>query len=251
MLAVHARLGHDGGAVHDLAAVPAPSGHALAGHVSAGDVGKAGQEHVHAIVLDGSSTLSPLLTVDLPMWALMCVAMMVPAALPAIHHVGVNSLRWRRQRAIATFLLAYLSVWWAFGLVVLPAVHLLDDRLPRGQLTMATALLSAAWLVSPPLVFFRRACHLTVPLPPRGRRAVAGCVRFGLRHGLACVGVCGPLMLLTATLLHGPVIWMVLLTTLVLANKRLPRGRRPGVVQLPLVAIRRPFSRAAMHPRSP
>jgi hypothetical protein len=45
---------------------------------------------------------------------------MIPTALPAIRHVGQNSLRWRRQRAMALFLLAYVGTWSAVGLALLP-----------------------------------------------------------------------------------------------------------------------------------
>jgi predicted metal-binding membrane protein len=227
VLDLHGRLGHAGHGAEQ-ATLVGP------GQVHAGHLHAAGG----AVVLGGPYTLSPVISEDLPMWALMCVAMMVPAVLPAVNHVGVNTLRWRRQRAIATFLVAYLFVWWGFGLVVLPVLHLLDDRLRPWQLTAGAALLAAGWLVTPALVYCRRACHRTVPLPPRGRRAVEGCVRFGLVHGLACVGVCGPLMLLMATLLHAQVVWMVVLTALVLANKLLPRRLRPGAVRLPARVMR-------------
>jgi predicted metal-binding membrane protein len=56
----------------------------------------------------------------------MCVAMMLPVALPAVKHVVDGSLRRRRPRAAALFVAAYLSVWTAAGLVALPVVSLLQ-----------------------------------------------------------------------------------------------------------------------------
>jgi len=209
---------------------------AATGLVPAGHPGPGG----HVVVLGGPFALPPVLARDLPLWALMCVAMMVPAAMPAVRHVALNSVRWRRQRAVATFLVAYLGVWWGFGLLVLPLLRLLDDRVEPWHATVAAGLLSAGWLVSPALIRCRRACHRTVPLPLRGRAAVEGCLRFGLVHGFACVGVCGPLMLVMATVLHASAAWMVVLTALVLANKLLPRRLRPGAVRLSAVAARKP-----------
>jgi predicted metal-binding membrane protein len=162
----------------------------------------------------------------LPLWTLMCVAMMIPAALPAARHVGLNSLRRRRQRAITGFLVAYLMLWSAFGLLALPALELLRREVPNWQLVAGTSSIAVIWALSPLQVWCRRACHRTVPLPPHGWRAHAGCLRFGLRHGLACIGVCGPLMLVMAVLLHASLVWMILLSVLVVAAKLAPRRFR-------------------------
>ena len=55
-------------------------------------------------------------------WVLMSVAMMGPAALAGVRHTGLNSLRWRRGRAMAEFAVAYLAVWAIFGAVALAFV---------------------------------------------------------------------------------------------------------------------------------
>lgn len=165
---------------------------------------------------------------DLPLWTVMCVAMMVPTALPAVRHVATNSLRWRRQRAIAGFLAAYLAVWVAFGLVVLPALALARGRLPGdGDAVLAVALgAAAAWLLMPYQRGFLAACHRTVPLPPTGWRAAAGCARFGLRHGAACLGACWPLMLVMAVVLHESLLWMVALAAITIMVRLMPRSDR-------------------------
>lgn len=166
------------------------------------------------------------LAATLPLWTLMSVAMMVPVALPAVRHVAANSLRWRRQRAIAEFLVAYIAVWIAFGLVALPAAALVDGWI-SAKVTLVAALgTAAAWQLVPYRRRFVRACHRTVPLPPRGWLAAAGCARFGLRQGRACVGVCWPLMLVMALVMHQSLVWMVALALIVIARKRLPRAER-------------------------
>lgn len=163
---------------------------------------------------------------NLPMWTVTCVAMMVPTALPAVRHVGLNSLRWRRQRSIAVFLSAYLGLWVLFGLVALVLSALVDGR-PTANLALAAGLAAAGgWLALPGQQRFRRACHRTVPLPPTGWRAARGCARFGLRHGAACVGMCWPLMLVMALVAHGSVLWMIALTGAAAAVKLLPHGQR-------------------------
>jgi predicted metal-binding membrane protein len=141
-----------------------------------------GIEASHMVV-----SLSPL---DLLAWVVMVVAMMVPLVWPAARHVGLNSLRWRRQRAISMFLTMYVAVWTIFGVVVLLAFGLLP--IPGTPALGAALIVAALWQLTPQQLYFRWACHRTVPLPPRGWPAVVGDFRFGLRQGLACVGVCWP-----------------------------------------------------------
>lgn len=159
-------------------------------------------------------------------WALMCVAMMVPAALPALAHVGTNSLRRRRQRAMAGFAAVYLAVWTGYG-ALLAASAPLWSRLP-GDAVLACALaLAAAWQST---VHKRRAlrdCHRSSPLPQSGPRAMTGTVRFGLRHGGACLRSCWALMAVMAAAGGGTgmLAWMALLTGIVTAERF---TRRPG-----------------------
>jgi predicted metal-binding membrane protein len=168
----------------------------------------------------------PSVLATLPMWTVMCIAMMVPAALPAVRHVGTNSLRWRQQRAIVEFLAGYVGVWVAFGVVTLSALALVDGRIPSDGVLAAALGAAAVWQVLPYQRYFLRACHRTVPLPPRGWRAAAGCARFGFRHGRACLGVCGPLMVIMAVVIHHSVLWMAILTAASTALRLLPRSQR-------------------------
>jgi predicted metal-binding membrane protein len=160
-------------------------------------------------------------------WALMCVAMMVPVALPAVRHVAANSLRRRRGAAVVQFLAAYLLVWVAFGALVLAALPT-----PAHWLLPVALGLAAVWQVQPWLRWFLWACHRTVPLPPRGWRAVRGSLRFGFRHGLVCVGVCWPFMLAMAALTGASglaqVAWMAVLAPLAAITRLVPRSRGWG-----------------------
>lgn len=164
--------------------------------------------------------------VALGRWAVMCVAMMVPTTFPAVRHVARNSLGWRRRRAVAWFLAGYVGVWALAGIPFL-ALAAAAHRVVSPEVVLLGALvLAAAWLVLPYQRRFLVACHRTVPLPPRGRRAVTGAVRFGLSQGSACIGMCWPLMFAAAVVVHGDVVWMAALTVLVLARRTLPRPSR-------------------------
>ncbi|MGW2271459.1 copper chaperone [Streptomyces yangpuensis] len=157
---------------------------------------------------------------SLTMWTLMCVAMMLPAALPALAHVGENSLRRRRQRAMAGFAAVYLTVWTGYGALLLATAPLWSR--PPGRAVAAGALaLAAAWQLT---VHKRRAlrdCHRSSPLPLSGPRAAAGTVRFGLRHGGACLRSCWALMAVMAAAGGGGAMlaWMALLTGIVAAER--------------------------------
>lgn len=187
-------------------------------HAGPAGLASAGYHHgVHA---------RPSVLATLPIWTVMCIAMMVPAALPAVRHVGTNSLRWRQQRAIVEFLVVYVGVWVAFGVATLSALALVGGRLPSDVVLAAALGAAAVWQVLPYQRYFLRACHRTVPLPPRGWRATAGCARFGFRHGRACLGVCGPLMVVMAVVIHQNVLWMAILTAASTALRLLPQSER-------------------------
>jgi predicted metal-binding membrane protein len=160
-------------------------------------------------------------TTTLTAWTLMCVAMMVPVVLPALRHVAVNSLRRRQGRAMAVFLAGYLAVWVVAGAVLLPLFALP----PQPVLLTGVLLFAALWQLLPARRACMRACHRTVPLPPTGWRAARGDLRFGLRHGVGCLGVCGPLMAVMAVPgTHHP-LWMFGVTGAVLLTRYPPRWR--------------------------
>jgi predicted metal-binding membrane protein len=169
----------------------------------------------------------PLLS-GLPMWGLMAGAMMLPTALPAVRHVGVNSLYWRRRRAMAEFVAVYLAVWTGFGILVLGP---LSSLMPTDSgLALAAALsLAALWQLTPPKRRAQRACHRARPLPPYGWRASAGVARFGLFNGGACLASCWALMLTMAVVSSARLAWMAVLTAVVLIEKTNLKPRRTAL----------------------
>lgn len=205
---LHATAGHDGHAAGLGGAADAHHGHV--GH-------GAGASDMHVALI-------PLTPVEVLAWTVMVTAMMVPLVWPAVRHVGLNSLRWRRQRAITVFLAVYVAVWTGFGAVVLLARDLFPVP-PERAFAVALAV-AALWQLSPQQRRFRWECHRTVPLPPRGVPAFIGDVRFGLRQGLACLGVCWPLMLAMALVAGATALWMVMLTAAMACAKLLPRSYR-------------------------
>ncbi len=173
--------------------------------------------------LGGGATLSSApavasLAASLPMWALMAVAMMLPTALPAVRHVAVNSLYWRRRRAMLEFIAVYLGIWALFSTLVL---GLAASRVPSGSVFVLPVALAVAaiWQLTPLKRRALRACHRPRALPPYGWRASAGVARFGLGNGGACLGSCWALMLAMATVGSARLAWMVALTGLIAIEK--------------------------------
>jgi predicted metal-binding membrane protein len=160
---------------------------------------------------DGSLTLA-----GLGSWTAMAVAMMGPVALAAARHVGVNALRWRRQRAIAEFGLAYVSVWTLAGVAILALVA----EAPSWTWWFVSALtLAAGWQLTPMKRRALQACHRTVPLRPRGWPARRSCLAFGLRHGAACVASCWPLMVAMTFVTAGQLLWTAAFAALIVAER--------------------------------
>jgi len=148
-----------------------------------------------------------------PMWTLMSGAMMLPAAMPAVRHVNVNSLYWRRRRATVEFVLSFLALWTLFSLLVL---YPLSERVPTGSATVIAALLlAAAWQLTPYKWRALRACHRASPLPSRGWRASLATARFGIRNGSACLASCWAIMAVVAILGPSALLVMVAATAVV------------------------------------
>lgn len=161
----------------------------------------------------------------IPMWAVMVSAMMLPAAAPAVRHVAVNSLSWRRGRAVSMFVAVYAAVWIAFGFLAMAAAAALSLP-PSGMLLVVALAFAGVWELTP---LKRRAlnrCHSTSPLPPKGWRAHLGVTRFALRHGAACVASCWATMLVMFTAQSGRLLWCLGFTATTAIDKLTLKPRR-------------------------
>jgi predicted metal-binding membrane protein len=180
-----------------------------------------------AMAMNGEPAPRAILA-GLPGWTLMAVAMMVPIALPALRHVGLNSIRRRRQWAMALYFAAYVALWALFGILVLAGAWGVRQAsgLDDAALLPAALAVAAGWQLTRAK---RRAlirCRRTVALPPVGRRADAGCVRFALAQGQRCVTSCWALMAVVAFVDEAALVWMAGLTALIPAEELTRAGRR-------------------------
>jgi predicted metal-binding membrane protein len=175
-------------------------------------------------------------------WCVMVLAMMVPAAVPAVRRVAFDSLRRRRLRAMTVFLAGYVALWVAFGLATIALITAVDavPAVDRGLVAAALLLVAAGYELTSRKRRFLRSCHLPAALPPTGWRADAACARFGVRQACACLGSCGLLMLAMAAAGHGALLLVVLVSAIVAARTLLVAGTklgRPAAVALLVASL--------------
>ena len=178
------------------------------------------------------------------MWAVMMVAMMLPAATPMILvFATVNRKRSEGAGAphvnIPLFVLAYLAVWTAFSVAAalaqwgLHAAALLSGDAMRAAPFVGGVLLAAAggYQVTPLKYACLARCQSPVGfLLSEWREGNRGAFVMGLRHGLFCLGCCWVLM---ALLFVGGVMnlaWVAAIAGFVLLEKVLPAGRLVSVI---------------------
>jgi predicted metal-binding membrane protein len=185
-------------------------------------------------------------------WTLMCVAMMLPTAVPLLRRVG--GLRQERAAGmLAACALGFVTVWSAAGaalrlliLLVLPFIEMAVGAANAPVLLAAVALAGGgAYLLSP----FALACATACQTPMgfiarhwgRPRNDLHTALAIGLDYGRSCFGCCWPLMLaMSLFALHGA---MTMLTATLFmlwlkqaaANRRVLRGLGAALIALALL----------------
>ena len=126
-------------------------------------------------------------------WTGMVVAMMVPTLTGSLRNIALRSYRLRRARALALYLVGYLSCWVLAGL---PVVALLEWPGATDRRAAAAAFaLAAIWALVPARARCHLLCHRRIALRPVGIAADVDSLRQGVVSGAPCVAMCWPLML--------------------------------------------------------
>ena len=172
-------------------------------------------------------------------WLVMVVAMMVPATLPMLRVLGLNSMWERRYRAPALFLATYVGIWLAFGVVAIAAWSLIGTggagtETGADTATAVALLVAAAWHLTRWHGRFIKRGHLELPLAPRNPAADRSCVRFGAYHARQCVGSCWPIMVAMVPA-HG--LALMAAATIVTSWERSARKPRREVSAAAIAAI--------------
>lgn len=128
-------------------------------------------------------------------WLLMLAAMMLPTLTAPIFHVYERSFRNQRFRSLSMFVAGYSMIWMLVGLFMLAAQYALKAMFPSSYgPIVAVGLLAFVWQCSP----LKQRClnrnHNHAELIAFGVAADLSAFRFGVTHGLWCVGSCWALM---------------------------------------------------------
>ena len=177
------------------------------------------------------------------MWAVMMVAMMIPAAAPMLSVYRQIYRGPRAEIAALMFACGYLASWTLFSLLAAGLQWLLHSRgVLHGHLLETGAEITAWLLIATgtyQLTPFKEACLARCRSPigyfmGHWREGPAGGWWLGWRHGLFCIGCCWMLMLLMFAGGAMSVLTMAMLCAFIIAERVLPAGpwsaRLPGVL---------------------
>ncbi len=176
------------------------------------------------------------------MWAVMMVAMMLPATTPVILLVLATLRRRGDGRALLTayvFIAGYLLAWTAFSFIAATvqfalhrsAIMAMDMRLRPGIAGALVLIVAGIFQFSP----LKNAClsHCRSPLDALSRywrEGMTGALRAGFHHGIYCTGCCWLLMLILFVVGVMNLAWVAALAALVLLEKATPQGQLIGRV---------------------
>jgi predicted metal-binding membrane protein len=195
--------------------------------------GLAAALHHHALI-EAGPPLWIAIPVFLLVWQIMVAAMMLPASLPAMRSVTDAIPRLGRLRAELAFLTGFLAIWVGFGLSAF-----LGDMVVHRVVDSTPWLASRPWLIEAGVLALaggyqflpRKQRELETCRHPRAHvrsaeQTLGGAARFGLAHGIACVGASWALMLLMFGEGFGGTAWMVALTVVMVLETTLASPRR-------------------------
>ena len=162
--------------------------------------------HAHPIALPGptlSSAWFDLLLAHNPLallavgWALMTAAMMAPLLIAPVRYIRDRSFARRRARSIILFVAGYVAIWMAAGALLLSLMLVVRSVADGSSVAAAIiAAIAVVWQCSPVKQRCLNRGHAHPELAATGSTADVAVLRFGLTHGLWCVGSCWALMLM-------------------------------------------------------
>ena len=166
-------------------------------------------------------------------WLVMMIAMMFPSVAPTVlMHARIVRSRGEGAAPTVSFVLGYLAVWTAAGLVPLTVIQLLGSSiaapvsgwLPR--LGGAVVLVAGLYQVTP----LKNAC-LSACRSPLGfvmthdfGGGSPAAARAGMSHGLYCLGCCWALMAVLAVLGLMNLAWMATFAAVFFLEKNWRQG---------------------------
>jgi predicted metal-binding membrane protein len=165
-------------------------------------------------------------------WAVMMVAMMIPATLPLIllyRHLARQRLSQAQARiGTAILLVGYVAVWAIVGLPVFAYNVLSSAAGSLGAVLPALLLIVGGAYQFTPL---KRICHARCSSPlfflmRNWRPGATGALRLGVIHGADCLGCCAGIMAGLVALGMMNLIWMLTAAVIIFVEKTIPGSHR-------------------------
>jgi predicted metal-binding membrane protein len=165
-------------------------------------------------------------------WAVMMVAMMVPATLPLIllyRTIARDRLSLGRARVgMVALLVGYIAVWTAVGLPVYAYALFAEGAGPLATVLPALLLVVGGIYQFTPL---KRICHARCSGPlfflmNNWRPRTTGALRLGALHGIDCLGCCAGLMVGLVALGTMNLAWVLTAALIIFAEKTIPGSHR-------------------------
>ena len=180
--------------------------------------------------MSGMAMVSPVAGAALFMttWLVMLVAMMVPAMAPmVVAYQRITAARPGGAVLVALFVLGYLVVWFAAGLVPLAFNAALPDLQMRlgmdawWRVTGVALLAVGLYQLSPAKTACLKSCRSPVGFFMRHDfgGGIRGALRLGGLHGAICIGCCWALMALMVVVGSMSAAWMAVLAVLFIGEK--------------------------------
>ena len=153
-------------------------------------------------------------------WTVMLIAMMLPTLIQPIHHVRERSFKRRRLRSVALFVAGYAVIWMLAGALLLTTIMVLNWVLPGSYLPpIIVGTIALVWQCSPTKQRCLNRSHNHRALKAFGVAADLDALRFGIAHGVWCVGSCWALMLLPMVITEGHLAAMAAVSFLMISER--------------------------------
>ena len=171
-------------------------------------------------------------------WLLMCIAMMLPTALPLLAAVErLTAHRLDASRLIVIAALGFLGVWLGAGILVRGGDIVLHTLVGQvSWLAAHTNLIGAAllsmggiYLLLPIALQCVKACRSPMGFIARGwtgqSNVMTQSAQIGMNYGISCFGCCWPLMAVMCALGMSNPVWMLSFTLVMILQKHSRYGR--------------------------
>lgn len=152
-------------------------------------------------------------------WVLMVYAMMLPKLIPAIHQIYASSFKSIRFRLALVFVLGYTIIWTLAGVVINGFILGANLLMPNSFVpAVGIGIIALVWQFSPLKQRFLNRGHNHRALRAFGWSAYQDAHRFGVEHGLWCVGSGWALMLLPMLMPVGHNVAMIVVAFIMISE---------------------------------